>query len=157
MKPLDFVKRLIYFIIIFLSVFSCKTNTFDLAEHYSGLTIPKSAKIDTLIDLGNNRGERVFFMKIKFGKEDQLKLNKEILREKFKKLPIIDDIIPPEQNGVEVLRYLSAEKQKEFLYTDTNKTVEGYYHIKKSKLNRNIELVIIDELTWEIIIYVLIL
>lgn len=141
--------------ILFIIVFSsCKKDPLRIVEEYSFLSIPKNAQVINFIDLENTRGEKVLFIDVKVTKENIEELTSEISDNKYKLLPIDDEIVTPEQNGAEIVKYLSKKMQDRFCYVNKyNKRYEGYYKIKKDDSNQNFKIVIIDETDGRIIVY----
>jgi len=105
--------------ILFIIVFSsCKKDPLRIVEEYSFLSIPKNAQVINFIDLENTRGEKVLFIDVKVTKENIEELTSEISDNKYKLLPIDDEIVTPEQNGAEIVKYLSKKMQDRFCYVN---------------------------------------
>jgi len=141
--------------ILFIIVYSsCKKDPLGIVEEYSFLSMPRNAQVINFIDLENDRGEKVLFIDVKVTKENIEELTAGISDNKYKPLPIDDEIVTPEQNGAEIVKYLSKKMQDRFWFVNKyNQSYEGYYKIKKDDNNQIFKIVIIDKTDGRIIVY----
>lgn len=140
--------------VVFFS--SCKKEPLEIVEKYSCLSMPSSAVVNNFVDFENERGEKVLFVDVSLTKENMEHLTMDISKKDYKKLPIDDEIVTPEQNGSVIVKYLSKRMQNKFFIPNrSSQHFDGYYKIKKSESTRDFEIVIIDKSSERVIVYAL--